>query len=47
MIYRETEMLIRDVSLRQDPGGETAALHLVLPGAFSGAMPEFLPWDES
>lgn len=46
MIYRETEMLIRDVTLRQDAGGETASLRLVLPGAFSGAMPEFLPWDE-
>lgn len=44
MIYRETELLIRDVKLHQDPGGYTAELNVVLPGAFSGAMPADLPW---
>jgi prophage tail gpP-like protein len=47
MIYRETEFLIRDVVLRQTPETETASLTLVLPGAFSGRLPDELPWDES
>lgn len=46
MIYRQTELLIRDVLLKQDAGGFTASLKVVLPGAFSGAMPSQLPWDE-
>jgi prophage tail gpP-like protein len=47
MIYRETEFLIRDVVFRQTPETETASLTLVLPGAFSGKLPDDLPWDES
>lgn len=46
MIYRETELLIRDVTLKQSAGATTASLGLVLPGAFSGVVPERLPWDE-
>lgn len=46
MVYRETEMLIRAVSLRQDKENTAATLELVLPGAFSGELPEVLPWDE-
>lgn len=45
MIYRETELLIRAVKLRQTPDGETASLALVLPGCFGGQLPEALPWD--
>ena len=44
MIYRETEFVIRNVTLHQDAGSVTAALELVLPGAFSGDIPEVLPW---
>jgi len=46
MIYRETEFLIRTVTLEQDENSETATLGLVLPGSFSGEIPERLPWDE-
>ena len=46
MIFRKYEFLIRSVAFDQDADTETAALHLVMPGAFSGAMPENLPWDE-
>jgi prophage tail gpP-like protein len=46
MCYRRTELLVKRVELHQDKDSETAALDLVLPGAFSGAIPEFLPWDE-
>lgn len=45
MIYRETELLIRSVRLRQTPEAETATLGLVLPGTFGGDLPEALPWD--
>lgn len=45
-IFKDYEFLIRDVSLRQDAGGYTASLRVVMPGAFSGAMPLTLPWDD-
>lgn len=46
MIYRETELLVRQVTLRQTPESETASLALVLPGAFGGGpLPTVLPWD--
>lgn len=46
MIYRETEFLIRNVVLRANEKSRTASLGFVLPGAFSGELPEFQPWDE-
>jgi prophage tail gpP-like protein len=46
MIYRESELLIRQVTLRQTPDGETASLACVLPGTFGGTnLPKVLPWD--
>lgn len=47
MVYRETEFLVRTVTLEQDANSESASLGLVLPGAFSGQVPEALPWDEA
>jgi|SRR6478736_422104 len=47
MVYRETEMLIREVTLRQSTEKLSASLNLVLPGAFSGETPDVLPWDEA
>lgn len=44
MVYTETELLIRDVRLLQDAGEISSELTLVLPGAFSGEVPEVLPW---
>lgn len=46
MVYQETELLIRAVTLYQDASTERAALDLVLPGAFSGEAPESQPWDD-
>jgi len=46
MIYLETELLIRTVTLRQDPNASTCTLGVVLPGSFSGKFPEFFPWEE-
>jgi prophage tail gpP-like protein len=45
MIYRKTDLLIRRVELHQDKDNESAALEVVLPGAFSGVVPTVLPWD--
>lgn len=46
MIYRETELLIRDVTLKQTENGDTATLEVVMPGAFSGKVPSELPWQD-
>jgi prophage tail gpP-like protein len=46
MVYRESEFLIRSVSLHQEAGVSTATHGLVLPGAFSGEPPDTLPWEE-
>jgi prophage tail gpP-like protein len=44
LVYNRTKMLIRSVTLRRSAAGESAALSLVLPGAFSGAIPKARPW---
>ncbi len=46
MCYRETEFLVRTVKLRQFANEVSASLELCLPGAFSGQIPEVLPWAE-
>lgn len=46
MIYRRSELLARTVTLKQTAESETAELGLVLPGAYSGKAPTFMPWDE-
>lgn len=46
MIYSETELLIREVTLRQSANKLSATMNLVLPGAFSGIIPDRLPWDD-
>lgn len=46
MIYDQTELLIRDVFLKQSAGEQTASLGAVLPGAFSGEQPARMPWEE-
>lgn len=47
MVYRQYELLIRSVVLKQTKDADTASLNVVMPGAFSGKIPEFLPWDEA
>lgn len=46
MVYRETELLVRAVVLSAKKDERRATLQLVLPGAFTGEVPEVLPWDE-
>ncbi len=45
MIYDYYEFLIRTVRLREEADKQTADLELVMPGAFSGEIPESLPWQ--
>jgi len=45
MIYDNYEFIIRSVVFEQDDKTETATLNLVLPGSFSGEIPDNLPWD--
>lgn len=45
MIYNQTEFLIKSVHLSADSDHRSARLELVLPGAFSGKLPERLPWE--
>ncbi len=45
MVYDFYEFLIPTVDLHLTHEEETAALGLVLPGAFDGTVPRSLPWD--
>lgn len=45
MIYAPYNFLTRSVAFFRDENSTTAELDLVLPGAFSGQMPETLPWE--
>lgn len=45
MIYEETRLIVRKVQLDDTADEQTAKLDLALPGAFSGEIPESLPWQ--
>ena len=45
MVYNEYEFILRSVVFDRVRGKETAVLNFVMPGAFSGGVPEVLPWD--
>ena len=45
MVYSEYSFLIRTVTLTRSADESKSSLGLVLPGAFSGVIPEGLPWD--
>lgn len=48
MVYKESELMIRSVHLKQSADKTSATLELCLPGAFNGKMPDTLPWlDDS
>jgi prophage tail gpP-like protein len=44
MIYREYDFLIRSVSFIRNADKNEAVLNLVMPGSFSGRVPDSLPW---
>jgi prophage tail gpP-like protein/phage tail protein X len=45
MIYDFYEFIIRSIDFSKDPEIKTATLNLVIPGSFSGELPEVLPWE--
>lgn len=48
MIYNETDFLIKDLTLsRTNSGGDTTTMNLVLPGSYSGKIPQEVPWELS
>jgi prophage tail gpP-like protein len=46
MIYSEYEFIIKTVEFSRDSKTKAAILTLIIPGTFSGKIPEALPWDE-
>ncbi len=46
MIYKKYKFLIRGVTFSRAPETEIAFLDLIIPGTFSGKIPESLPWDD-
>ena len=45
MITRETNFIAKNVKLSRTVEGKTATLTLVLPGAYTGEIPEVFPWE--
>jgi len=45
MITNETMFIARNVELLRTVEGKTAVINLVLPGAYTGEIPEDLPWE--
>jgi prophage tail gpP-like protein len=45
MIRRETNFKARNIKLKRTTEGKTASMTLVLPGSYSGNIPEALPWE--
>jgi prophage tail gpP-like protein len=45
MIARETTFIARSVKLARTTEGKTTMLTLVLPGSYTGEIPEALPWE--
>ena len=44
MIYEPYEFMIRSVAMTRNQTQATTSLTLMIPGAFSGTLPEVLPW---
>jgi prophage tail gpP-like protein len=45
MIRRETDFIARNVKLSRTVEGRKASMTLVLPGSYTGALPEVFPWE--
>jgi len=45
MVYTEYAFIVRSVEFNRERSSESAVLNLVIPGSFSGEIPETLPWD--
>jgi prophage tail gpP-like protein len=45
MIARETNFTARNITLKRTVEGKTSTMNLVLPGSYTGEIPEALPWE--
>lgn len=45
MIRRETNFIARNIKIIRTAEGKTTQLSLVLPGSYTGKIPEVLPWE--
>jgi prophage tail gpP-like protein len=45
MIARETNFIARNIHLKRNKEGKTSSLALVLPGSYTGELPEAFPWE--
>jgi prophage tail gpP-like protein len=45
LIKKETNFIARNVKLSRTIEGKTAELNLVLPGSYTGEIPEAMPWE--
>lgn len=45
MVYQEYKFVIRTIEFDRTSTKESAILNLVIPGSFSGKVPDSLPWD--
>jgi prophage tail gpP-like protein len=45
MIRRETNFVARNIKMKRTIEGKTTSMTLVLPGSWSGNIPEVLPWE--
>jgi prophage tail gpP-like protein len=45
MIARETDFIARNIRLKRNKEGKTSSLDLVLPGSYTGELPEAFPWE--
>lgn len=45
MIYTESKLLIKSLTMSRGNDGDTTTFSLVLPGAYTGEIPEVFPWE--
>jgi prophage tail gpP-like protein len=45
MLIRDTNFIARNIKLSRTTSGKTSTLSLVLPGSYTGEIPEALPWE--
>ena len=46
MIRKETNFIARNIKLKRNTEGKTTVMSLVLPGSYTGEIPEVLPWEQ-
>jgi prophage tail gpP-like protein len=46
MIFKESDFIVRRVTFSETSFRKLATLSLILPGGFSGELPESLPWED-